>query len=58
MMKTFKIISGDHEYLENLSRSIELLHAAPGTDEHAEREFLIVLIRDYEYRMGYQGVME
>lgn len=57
-MKTFKIISGDQEYLETLSRSIELLHAAPGTAEHAEREFLIVLIRDYEYRMRYQGVME
>ena len=49
-MKTFKIINSETEYLNTLSRSLELIHAKPGTEDFEEREFLLVLIKDYEYR--------
>ena len=49
-MKTFKIINSETEYLDTLSRSLELIHAKPGTEDFEEREFLLVLIKDYEYR--------
>ena len=49
-MKTFKLINSQTEYLNTLSRSLELIHAKPGTDEFEEREFLLVLIKDYEHR--------
>jgi len=49
-MKTFKIVNSESEYLETLSRSLELIHAKPGTDDFEEREFLLVLIKDYEHR--------
>lgn len=57
-MKTFKIISTETEYLDTISRSIELIHAKPGTEDFEEREFLLVLIKDYEYRQLLIPVIE
>ena len=50
-MKLFKLIKDESEYIDALSRSILLLHAEPGTPESDEREFLAVLMKDYEHRL-------
>ena len=50
-MKLFKLIKDEADYIDILSRSICLLNAKPGTSEFDEREFLLVLMKDYEYRM-------
>lgn len=47
-MKTWKLINKESEYIEALTKAIDTYHVAPGTDEYEEREFLLVLIKDYE----------
>lgn len=49
-MAIFKIINKESDYIETICRVLELVGAKPGTVEYEEREFLIVLIDDYEYR--------
>lgn len=49
-MKTFKIIITEADYRETISQARDLFRALPGTEEFEEREFLLVLIKDYEYR--------
>lgn len=48
-MKTWKILSNDAEYMDAMSKVLDN-PARPGTCEYEEREFLLVLIRDYEDR--------
>ena len=55
MMKLFKIINGEADYIEALSRSLLLINAAPGSIEFQERELLIALIKDYEYRLIHEA---
>ena len=50
-MKLFKIITTESDYIEVLTRSIRLLRAKPGTLEYEERQLLIALMKDYEYRL-------
>ena len=57
-MTVFKLISKETEYIETISRVLELSRAKPGTIEHEEREVLIVLIRDYEHRTVRSTVLE
>ena len=49
-MKLWKLISNNLEYKEALNKAIETISVEPGTLEFEEREFLIVLIKDYEER--------
>lgn len=48
-MKTWKILSNDSEYMDAMNKVIDN-PALPGTCEYEEREFLLVLIRDYQDR--------
>ena len=57
-MKTFKIINGEREYLDTLEEAHRLKDSLPGTEEYEEREFLEILIKDYEYRMMRVPVLE
>ena len=49
-MKLFKIITHDTDYMETVSRVYQLRNSLAGTAEYEEREFLEVLLKDYEYR--------
>lgn len=49
-MKVWKLINNKSEYTEALNKAITTISADPGTDEFEEREFLLVLIKDYEER--------
>jgi len=49
-MKLFKVLDKEAEYLETINRVQRLKSSLPGTEEYEEREFLQVLIEDYEYR--------
>lgn len=49
-MKMWKLINNRSEYTDALVKAIETVSAEPGTDEFEEREFLLVLIKDYEER--------
>ena len=49
-MKLFKLLSKETEYIDTISRSLELYKSEPGTPEHEELQFLLVLIKDYEFR--------
>ncbi|NEU06786.1 hypothetical protein GZH53_00540 [Flavihumibacter sp. R14] len=49
-MKLFKILTKETEYIETISRSVELCQSKPGSAEHEELQFLLVLIKDYEFR--------
>jgi len=49
-MKLWKLISNKAEYLEALNKAIETVSVEPGTPDFEEREFLLVLIKDYEER--------
>jgi hypothetical protein len=51
-MNLFKIISKQSDYIKAISRSLELYNARPGTIEYEEREFLLVLIQDYEDKLA------
>lgn len=44
--------------MQTISRVLELTSAEPGTVEYEEREFLIVLIKDYEYRKVRSAILE
>ncbi|NEU07638.1 hypothetical protein GZH53_04860 [Flavihumibacter sp. R14] len=57
-MKTFKIINKETEYLDTLEQAHRLKDFLPGTDEYEEREFLEILIKDYEFRMMRVPVLE
>ena len=49
-MELFKIIARDTDYMETIYRVYQLRNSVEGTEEYEEREFLQVLIKDYEYR--------
>ena len=49
-MKLFKLLTKETEYIDTISRSLELCQSKPGSPEHEELQFLLVLIKDYEYR--------
>ena len=49
-MKLFKILTKETEYIDTISRSLELFHSVPGSPEHEELQFLLALIKDYEFR--------
>ena len=49
-MKLFKILTKETEYIETISRSLELFDSVPGSPEHEELQFLLALIKDYEFR--------
>ena len=49
-MKIWKLISNRAEYTDALIKAIETGSTKPGTEEFEEREFLLVLIKDYEER--------
>lgn len=49
-MKIWKLINNRSEYTEALNKAIDTISAVPGTLEFEEREFLLVLIKDYEER--------
>jgi len=54
----FKVISSETEYLETIHRVYKLRNSGPETAEYEEREFLEVLIQDYEYRKMRVPVLE
>lgn len=55
-MKIWKIITKETEYIDAMKKVIES-PAMPGTHEYEEREFLLVLIRDYEEKKtGFRGL--
>ena len=47
-MKTWKLLKKDAEYREALNKAFNTFPPEPGTLEFEEREFLLVLIKDYE----------
>lgn len=49
-MKIWKLINNKSEYKDALNKAIDTYSAEPGTEEFEEREFLLVLIKDYEER--------
>jgi len=57
-MTVFKLVQKEADYIETISRVLVLKTAKPGTIEYEEREFLIVLIKDYEYRKVRSTVLE
>jgi len=57
-MKLFKVLSKETEYIETISRTIELCHSVPGSPEHEELQLLIALIKDYEFRKMQIPVLE
>ena len=46
------------EYIDMLSRSLELCQAVPGSPEHEELQLLIALIKDYELRKMQIPILE
>ena len=54
----FKILTTKTDYIETMCRCLELKDAAPGSEEFEEREFLLVLIKDYEFRQVNASVHE
>lgn len=57
-MKLFKVINREAEYQETINRVYQLKNSLPGTEEYEEREFLQVLMKDYEYRKLRVPVLE
>ena len=51
-MNVFKIINKQSDYIEAISRSLELYNAKPGSIEYEELEFLLVLIQAYEDKLA------
>jgi HTH-type transcriptional regulator / antitoxin HigA len=49
-MKTWKLLNSEIEYRKALSKAFNGFPPEPGTLEYEEREFLLVLIKDYEER--------
>lgn len=47
-MKTWKLLNKKREYQEALIKAFNTFPPEPGTVEYEEREFLLVLIKDYE----------
>ena len=41
-------IKTEDQYTKALARTIEIFHAAPGSNEENELDLLLVLIKDYE----------
>jgi hypothetical protein len=54
----FKILSTKTGYIETMCRCLELNDAEPGSEEFEEREILLVLIKDYEFRQLNASVHE
>ena len=57
-MTVFKLINKEADFIETISKVLALKPAQPGTIEYEEREFLIVLIKDYEYRKVRSAILE
>ena len=51
-MNVFKVINKQRDYIEAISRTLELYNAKPGTIEYLELEFLLALIQDYEDKLA------
>jgi HTH-type transcriptional regulator/antitoxin HigA len=47
-MNHYKVLKTEEEYRIALNRTIQILHADPGTSEFEELELLLVLVKDYE----------